>query len=153
MMAITIWQPWATLIVAGAKPYEFRGWPAPRAIRGKRIAIHAGARKPRIAEIEDLIARLRSADAWSTALRRDAALPLLERWRGNPVSLPLSCVIGTALLGEPINAAKIIHEFGGPVNDSDRFEHCNWAWPLTEIEPSESMPARGRQGFWEWSGS
>jgi len=28
MKALTIWQPWASLIMAGYKPYEFRGWPA-----------------------------------------------------------------------------------------------------------------------------
>lgn len=48
--ALTIWQPWASLIVADAKPWEFRGWAAPKAYRGKRIAIHAGARPPRAGE-------------------------------------------------------------------------------------------------------
>ena len=27
MKALTIWQPWATLIMLGAKPFEFRRWP------------------------------------------------------------------------------------------------------------------------------
>lgn len=27
MRAITIWQPWASLILVGAKPYEFRPKP------------------------------------------------------------------------------------------------------------------------------
>ena len=45
MKALTIWQPWASLIIAGAKPYEFRGWRAPRALIGQRIVIHAAARK------------------------------------------------------------------------------------------------------------
>jgi hypothetical protein len=48
MKARTIWQPWASLIMIGAKPYEFRGrsylayidHPLP----GERIGIHAGAR-------------------------------------------------------------------------------------------------------------
>ena len=42
MKALTIWQPWATLIMAGAKPYEWRTWPAPKWIQGQRIVIHAG---------------------------------------------------------------------------------------------------------------
>ena len=45
MKALTIWQPWASLIIAGAKPYEFRGWRAPRSIFGQRIVIHAAAKK------------------------------------------------------------------------------------------------------------
>jgi hypothetical protein len=44
--ALTIWQPWATLVIADCKPYEFRTWPAPRHLWGKRIAIHAAARLP-----------------------------------------------------------------------------------------------------------
>jgi hypothetical protein len=58
MKALTIWQPWASLIMAGAKPVEWRGWPCPRWIVGQRIAIHAGARPARPAEIADIIARI-----------------------------------------------------------------------------------------------
>lgn len=151
MKALTIWQPWASLIMAGAKPYEFRGWPAPRALRGARIAIHAGARPVRRAEIADLIVRLRSAEAWTTALRPEIALPLLERWHSTPALLPLSSILGMAVLGEPRRAHEIVEEFGARLNDSDRDQHSNWAWPLTAIEVLEPyQPAKGAQGFWEW---
>ncbi|WP_287149604.1 ASCH domain-containing protein [Mesorhizobium sp.] len=150
MKALTIWQPWATLIMAGVKPYEFRGWPAPVAIRGQRIAIHAGARPVKKAEIADLIIRLRSAEAWSTALKPEA-LAMLERWHSNPHALPLASIIGTAVLGQPQRAFEIVAEFGARLNDSDRHEHSNWAWPLTAIEPLEPIqPAKGAQGFWDW---
>ena len=43
MKAITILQPYASLIVAGAKQYETRSWDTP--YRGI-IAIHAGKNKP-----------------------------------------------------------------------------------------------------------
>ena len=49
--ALTIWQPWATLIMIGAKPHEFRGYPAPRFVRNQRIVIHAGARPVKPAEV------------------------------------------------------------------------------------------------------
>jgi len=152
MKAITIWQPWATLIVAGAKPYEFRGWPAPRFVREQRIAIHAGVRPVKVAEIRALLIRLRAADAWSTALRPEIATPLLERWSLSPTALPLGAILGTAVLGQSVRSSEIIHEFGGPVNDSDRDEHSNWAWPLTDIQAFEPYrPARGAQGFWNWT--
>lgn len=80
MIALTIWQPWASLIVVGAKPYEFRGWVAPRSARGKRIAIHAGARKVKRDEIADLILRLQGETPWTTGLRASVALPLLNDW-------------------------------------------------------------------------
>ncbi|TIV83844.1 MAG: ASCH domain-containing protein [Mesorhizobium sp.] len=151
MKALTIWQPWATLIIAGVKPYEFRGWPAPRALRGQRIAIHAGARPVRKAEIADLIVRLRSSEAWSTGLKQQA-LEMLERWHRNPFDLPLSSIVGTAVLGQPSRAFEIIGEFGAKINDSDRDEHSNWAWPMLDVLPLEPIqPAKGAQGFWEWN--
>lgn len=43
MKAITVWQPWAQLIVTGQKLVENRVKPHPwRSAIGKRIAIHAG---------------------------------------------------------------------------------------------------------------
>jgi hypothetical protein len=156
--ALTIWQPWASLIIALAKPYEFRSWPAPKSLIGQRIALHAGARPARKDEIADLIVRLGGNKTWSTALKPDIALPLLERWHTMPGSLPLSSILGTAMLGTPVRAREIIHEFagrkglgGGLLLDSDRVEHSNWAWPLTEIQPLEPFqPAKGMQGFWDW---
>ncbi|RUV65186.1 MAG: hypothetical protein E5X35_11705 [Mesorhizobium sp.] len=151
MKALTIWQPWATLIMGGVKPYEFRGWYAPKAIIGQRIAIHAGARPVKKAEIADLILRLRSAEPWSTALKPEA-LAMLERWHSNPLALPLASILGTAVLGQPKLGTAIIPEFGGKVNDSDRQAHSNWAWPLTDIVLIEPIrPAKGAQGFWDWT--
>ncbi len=148
--ALTIWQPWASLIIAGAKPYEFRGWSAPRFAQNQLIAIHAGARPTRRDEIADLILRLRGSDAWSTALNKEIALPLLEKWLPNPAVLPLSSVLGTAFLGRPILATAILAEFGAP-NDSLRSEHANFAWPLSRITRFEPfIPAKGAQGFWSW---
>lgn len=43
MKAITIWQPWASLLAIGAKQYETRGWKTEH--RGP-IAIHAAKKDP-----------------------------------------------------------------------------------------------------------
>lgn len=151
MKAVTIWQPWASLIIVGAKPYEFRGWAAPKSICGKRIAIHAGARPIKRIEVSDLLRRLTTDnESWSTALHPDIALPLLERALTTPRALPLSSIVGTAVLGTPRRATEIIHEFGGPASDSDRHAHSNWAWPLLDIEPLlPPVERRGAQGFWD----
>lgn len=149
MKALTIWQPWASLILAGVKPYEFRSWPTPRGLIGHHIGIHAGARPPKRGEIADLIARLRGPEPWTTALKPEA-LELLERAHATPGALPLSCILCTASLGTPVRADRIVHEFGGAMNDSDRNQHCNWAWPLTDIRPLvPPVPARGAQGLWD----
>lgn len=45
MKALTVRQPWASLIVAGLKDVENRSWRAPEWIVGERIAIHSAARR------------------------------------------------------------------------------------------------------------
>lgn len=142
MKALTIWQPWATLIVAGAKPYEFRRWPAPRFVRGQRIVIHAGARPVRVAEVRAIILRIMRGDS---ALDPEVAMPILERVKHAPKCLPLAAGLGTAILGEPQRATELFPD------DPDVDPHV-WGWPLTDIQPFEPfVPARGAQGFWNWT--
>lgn len=153
MKALTIWQPWASLIILGHKPYEFRKWSAHRIFVGQRIAIHAGARPAKKKEIADLIDQMQGNDAWLTGLRSEA-LPWLKNWHADPDCMFRSAVVGTAVLGEPVSADAINHEFGGPVNDSDRSDHALYAWPMLDIEAFQPpIPAKGAQGFWNWNGS
>ena len=148
--AITIWQPWASLIQAAAKPYEWRGWAAPKRLVGRRIAIHAGARKVVVQEIQELIYLLDRHGEAGTSLIPEVAKPLLERWSSAPGMLPLSSVLCTAVLGEPIPAT--LYAAGKNVADSDRIDHTKWGWPLTEIETLEPFqPAKGMQGIWNWT--
>lgn len=156
MKAITIWQPWATLIARHAKPYEFRGWRPPRAIVGQRIAIHAGARPMRRDEISVLLLQLHDPGRYGQpCLNAPLALPILEAARNNPAAaiFQLSHVVCTAVLGEPKSGEDCAAEFGQAAgNDSDRDGTFNWGWPLTDIQPLEPpVPARGAQGFWEWT--
>ena len=44
MKAITLWEPWATLVATGVKTWETRSWRFPQSLRGERIAIHAAKR-------------------------------------------------------------------------------------------------------------
>lgn len=150
MKALTVYQPWASLIVAGLKPYEFRGWRAHKSIVGQRIAIHASARKIPDKEVRWMIMHLNGPKAWETGLKPEA-LAWLQRARLDPSSLWRSVVLGTAVLGEPVLASSIVSEFGATVNDSERMEHSQWAWPMLEVEPMEPpIAARGAQGFWNW---
>jgi hypothetical protein len=155
--ALTIWQPWASLIIVGAKPYEFRpksflAYVSPPAI-GERIVIHARARPVKPAEVEDLLKRL-GTEADKTGLVPDIARQLLLRCReaAKYQALPLGCGLGTAVIGRPMNAGKI---FRGAVADSDRAavdeSAYNWACPLDDIRAFDApVPMRGAQGFWNW---
>ncbi len=153
--AITLWEPWATLVAAGAKPYEFRRWSAPPRLWGKRIAIHAGARPIRRAEVDHLLTSLRLEGGWGTALEAEPATEILLRVQADPKRVPLSHVLCTAKLGKPVPANEIELArlaSNGFVGDPDRIDHQMFGWPLTEIEPlMPPVPARGAQGFWNWS--
>lgn len=149
MKALTLWQPWASLVIAGAKPFEWRRWVPPRALIGQRIVIHAGARKARREEILDLWRQV-SAGEPGTALDAAIALDLLDRWMTAPAMLPLASGLGTAVLGEA-RSARVLHGAGKIVADSDRIDQHVYGWPLTDIHPFEPIvPCRGFQGFWDW---
>lgn len=153
MKALTVWQPWATLIVIGAKPYEFRRWNyADRfpSLVDQRIAIHAGARPMRIEELQDIYARIQEGES---ALDPMATITLLRNLSDKPKitlkhALPLACVLGTAVLGRPLRAFDL---FKDHVADSSRLDQHMFAWPVTYIARfDEPVPYRGAQGFWDF---
>jgi hypothetical protein len=149
--ALTVWQPWASLIAIGAKPFEFRGWRAPTSLIGKHLAIHAGARPVRIAEVRALLVRLHSAKWAETGLLRDPAIALLERVKAGE-ALPMRSVVCVVRVGEPVDGFTAVESIGAVVNDSDRAEHANWGWPMLEVECLDPpIAAAGKQGLWRWS--
>ncbi|MFY9349109.1 MAG: ASCH domain-containing protein [Sphingobium sp.] len=155
MKALTIWQPWASLIIAGAKPYEFRGWRAPRFVIGQRIVIHAAARRIDRTETDIMLQILHHRASWpetaaEMCLKPEGAIPvLIAALRGE---LPMSAGIGTAIVGEPRIGTDIAEEFGVPrANDSDRDQHANWGWPMEAIQPWPApIACKGAQGLWNW---
>lgn len=155
MKALTIWQPWASLIITGAKPYEFRSWRAHRSIIGQRIVIHAATRKIDRGETDMIMQILHHRETYPieagmTCLKPETAIPILQAaLRGE---LPIGAGVGTAIVGEPRLGPDIATEFGVPrANDSDRDEHANWGWPMLDIEPwGEPIACKGAQGLWNW---
>ncbi len=155
---LTLWQPWASLIMVLAKPWEFRSWDYVRrgvGVRpGDEIGIHASARPIKPAEIADLLARL-DDPVGSTGLIKEIARPLLERiaaahkCRG---VIETSALLGTARIGAPVLSSKVKPEWAALINNSDRLEHCNYAWPMTDVRRfEEPVHVGGHQGFWNFS--
>ena len=54
MYAISLWQPYASLIAEGIKVQETRNWAPPKHLIGERIAIHAAKRRLTKAELREL---------------------------------------------------------------------------------------------------
>jgi hypothetical protein len=155
MKAITIWQPFASLIIAGAKPFEFRSWKPPKSLIGERIVIHASARKPETSFSRTR--RLMSPDVCKLfGIKHRSAVPVIEKALDQDETLlghgdlPWGCGLGTALLGEP----RPIDEVANSEFHVRRLVYANtivWAWPLLGIEQWKyPIVTRGYQGFWNW---
>jgi len=156
--ALTIWQPWASLVIGGAKPHEFRRWnfadkPHLARLIGQRIVIHAGVRPPKLGEIDDILARIDAGESeLDVALTRPFLIqlrPCVQRKHVKHVAMqtPLGAALGTVTLGEPKNVVDLFADA-----DSDRLDHHMYGWPMIDPRPfPRPIPAAGAQGFWNWS--
>ncbi|OPX46377.1 ASCH domain protein [Ruminiclostridium hungatei] len=154
MKAITIWQPWASLIACGAKKYETRSWPTK--YRGP-IAIHAAAQKP--SSIRETIRYI------IDKVRAELGIIELD-------DLPRGCIIATAeLIGcyrvyDTLDNGLHIVKCPNTAYDFDKVEYIprqeqsfgDWgegrfAWELANVKMlPEPIPAKGQQGLWNWEG-
>ena len=119
MRALTIRQPWASLLVAGIKYYEGRTRAPPKKLLGERIAIHAG----------------KAID--STPLAQEG-IRLLE-YRG--IKAPKGAIIATAVLARAYR--------GHPCLDRWTDDSYPWMWRFQHFAPvAPPAPCRGQLGFW-----
>ena len=144
ILALTVWQPWATLIMRGWKPFEFRPYACPRRVRGARIVVHAGKRKPTV----DNFDRLTIDPVGSCGPgHADEVRAFIESVEADPARLPLACGLGTVMIGEPVRARDLFR----PRTPDVVINPDTWAWPVTDPQPFPlPIPARGAQGFWRW---
>jgi activating signal cointegrator 1 len=169
--AISLWQPWASLIACGMKPYETRHWSPPRELIGQTIAIHAA--KKRDKDGIDLAEELTYQDHVIGDTRFSAQIDSIPDdfldCFGQAV-LPLGRVVCTAKLeaafqlgeeadGASVPAARIVRRLAPRpmleyvVVPRDRYGDYSagrWAWLLTDVKPLlQPPPAIGRQGFFD----
>ena len=134
MKAISLWQPWASLIACGVKMHETRHWRAPGWLIGQRIAIHAA--KKLIADLGDDLEQLLVSEFG-------------EDWM--VMRLPRGAIVATATLANCYpTAERITWTTGADVICGDWYPG-RFAWHLTEIRKVDpAQPCRGAQGIWEW---
>lgn len=151
MKALTLTQPWATLVAIGTKRFETRSWSTDYV---GPIAIHAaktGLDLP--AEIGGWTATTVD-DEW----RLFAPEPHSEEW----VPIPLGAVVATARL---VAVRRITQRFGtwtwidgygvAPEEELPFGDYSvgRYVWILHDVVPLQvPIPAKGRQGLWEWDG-
>ncbi len=128
--AITIRQPWASLIEVGAKRYETRSFMVPPRLLGQRIAIHAAKRQITL-----------------VGLDRETAIAIMVAVNGSVYRLPRGVVVCTAFLAESLPAESVEPDLFGGDYSPGRF-----AWRLEDVQrviPYD--PAKGRPMIgWPW---
>lgn len=138
MKALSIWQPWATLIMTGHKRIETRGWPAPYAIRGERIAIAS----TKAIRGEQRVAC--SAPAFQEHFVITGLLGL-----GN---LPMGSVLGTVRVEGCREIDSDLMQSLDPCEEAfGIYGPGRFAWFLTDPRPLDRpVPVKGGQGLWNW---
>ena len=162
--AITLHQPWATLIAEGIKTVETRSWFPPVKLLGRRIAIHAGATKlslySQLGETDEAMFKLAGA-----------------HWRDE---VPYKAIVATATLSiagvvrrhEHRNPQED-HEYGDlaiietisfdngktrpktmlpvPMDAHGDFGKGRVLWILKDIRKvTPPYPINGQRGIWYW---
>jgi len=131
LTAITLHQPWASLIAVGHKQYETRDWPTNH--RGL-IAIHAG-RKPKgkqeLREHDKVVA------SFNDLLNEDC---------------PYSAVVAIAELTDVIcMTEEFIKEQSPTELRCGNWKVGRYAFKLENVRPLTPIPAAGKQGLWKWN--
>ena len=154
MKAISLHQPWASLIAVGVKTVETRTRKPPAGLMGQRIAIHAAKRPMKEAEYAD----------FTDAMNEIGSATL------DGQEFPLGAIVATARLADAWQVAYTsldldapeVHPDGYPQVFGDADETCKadpygdfsvgrWLWFLEDVEAvTPPVPEKGRQGFWEW---
>lgn len=138
MKVISVWNPWATLLVHGFKFNETRGWAAPDSLIGQRIGIAS----TRIVKPEQ---RRAYADPVFQEAYAQTGLPPIDQ-------LQNGYLLGTAFLH---SCDLITEEDFGDITAEEKafgwYEPGRWAWrmryPFLLPEP---VRVRGNQGIWKW---
>ena len=136
MKALSLHQPWASLVALGEKTWETRSWQTQ--YRGP-LAIHASLSHAG----DDLI--VGSVEPFASALARHGIARTLE--------LPRGCVLAICVLEE---VHEIDHAFASNFSDQE-IAFGDWAagrfaWMLGDVTRlAVPIPARGRQGLWDWT--
>lgn len=145
--AVTIWQPWATLIILLEKLNETRSWPTNH--RGP-LAIHA--------------AQCLDREACET----EPIKSILTKHGYSADTLPTGAILGTAtiagmwkswdverkrlILAEPASEEGTIYK---EITDQEFAlgDYCEgrYAWELRDVHRfAEPIPAKGKQRLWNW---
>lgn len=132
MKAISLTQPWASLVAIGAKHIETRSW-RPTSALGEDIAIHAAKSFP--------------VDCRMLCDQTIFARTLKRSW----MQLPLGAVIAVARLDSYERTERLVSD-GSLTMIEEAFGDygpCRFGWRLSNVRPlSTPINCRGSLGIW-----
>ena len=137
MRALTLTQPWATLVAIGAKRIETRSWYT--AYRGP-LAIHAAKGFPKWAREFSL----------GTAVTEAVYIPAVVDLRG--YVYPVACVLATCRLVDCLPVESVgQRRLTTQELSFGNYTPGRFAWILEDVKPlAEPIPAKGALSLWEW---
>jgi hypothetical protein len=149
MKALSLLQPWATLIAIGAKQIETRSWNT--AYRGP-LAIHASLSKRFISmRSSDYVCGEEPFRSILTAEARRIVYAYPHPLESAKRILPLGVVIATCNLVDVQPTHVISDALSGQEAAFGDFTPGRFAWFLDNIKMlPEPVPAKGKLGLWEW---
>jgi hypothetical protein len=123
MRALSVLQPWASLIIHGTKNIENRTWVCPPAVIGQTIAIHTGL----------------GFDHQARYALREHNLPVSDRDRlqASPAQHQFGVILGVAVV-----RGVVVDRTGNPWFEGP------YGWVLSDVRPIEPFFVKGRQRLW-----
>jgi hypothetical protein len=141
MKSISVWNPFATLLVKGFKVFETRSWPPPASLIGQRIGI-ASTKTIRPEQ------RAYLSDENFQAYYDRLGLP------GSIEEMSNGYMLGTVQLDSfEIMTEEFMEDVSGEEQMYGHWAVGNYAWRV--IKPKEfahPIPVRGAQGIYDWKG-
>jgi hypothetical protein len=138
--AISVWQPYATLIASGAKKFETRTWAPGSLHMGEPVLIHASKR-------------------WAEAERdqcydQEFYMALLRaKLRGlwDFDAPPLGCIVAVATFNSAWRSEELLPKISAQERHFGAYGPGYWGWHFPEVKPIKPVPYRGRQGLFSVS--
>jgi hypothetical protein len=141
MKALTLTQPYATLVAVGAKHYETRSWAPPSAMIGKRIVIHAAKTYNGVGG-RRAYGRLVDQPAFAEALG--------GYWDRH--TLPTGMIVASAVIAEVWPTEELIRGAVCPSLTERVFGDYSagrFAWHLVDVVPAfRKVRLGGKQKLW-----
>lgn len=130
MKTLTLIQPWATLIMIGAKKIETRSWSTK--YRGP-IAIHAGKKIDNDFFINPSFSEI------------------IKQYNLDEKSIPQGCILGTCTIKDVIKSEYLINNISEDELLLGNYNKGRFGWVLNDICPFDTpIPAKGKLGLWEF---